>query len=166
MSFSLTLTTLLSLKKNSSSPKLEKGIVESSFNGINTNLFFVCLFLFQLLFIFQGVDVGDSGSYASFYQQIFHDPQSVQYNFMFWASGIIGGLFTKLFPSSGIWGIRFLGVLISTSTIIITYNLLKKYLNIKNLQLSLFILTLFINNNPKEFYYNNFSIHINSFSFV
>ncbi len=124
---------------------------------MNSVLFFSLLVVYQIAFIFQGVDVGDSGSYANFYQLIFKSPDSVQYSFMFWLSGVFGALYMKLFPGLGIWGLRLLGVLVSTSTLLIAYQLLKKYLNKGHLQLSLLILVLFINNNPKEFYYNNFS---------
>jgi hypothetical protein len=127
---------------------------------LNSFLFFIILFVVQLLFIFQGVDICDGGSYASFYQLIFSSPDSVQYSFMFWLSGVLGGLYMKLFPGLGILGLRMAGIMISTSTIFFAYRLLKNYLNVGHLQLSLFILVLFINNNPKEFYYNNLSAFI------
>lgn len=157
MSYLSKLNTLVTVKNYSSALKIEEKSGESHPRGMSAGLFFLFLCLFQLLFIFQGADVGDSGSYATFYEQIFNDPESVQYSFMFWFSGIVGGLYMKLLPSLGILGIRIAGVLISTSTIIVTYNLLKRYVNQRNLQLGLFILVLFVNNNPKEFYYNNFS---------
>ncbi|HVY76298.1 MAG TPA: hypothetical protein VG890_15825, partial [Puia sp.] len=120
-------------------------------------LFFSLLFVFQLVFIFQGADLGDSGSYANFYQQIFNNPESVEYSFMFWLSGFLGGLYLKLFPALGILGIRIAGVAISTATAGLAYRLLRRHLNRGILQLSLFVVVLMINNNPKEFYYNNLS---------
>ena len=124
---------------------------------MNTLLFFTILFVYQFIFIFQGVDMADSGSYASFYQQIFNNPESAQYNFIFWLSGIIGGIYLKIFPGLGLWGLRLTGVITCTATIYIAYKLLKNFLNTGYLQLSLLILVLFMNNNPKEFYYNNLS---------
>ncbi len=149
----------------------ETGVPTSSMNGekgMKTPLFFFVLFFVQIAFIFQGVDVGDGGSYASFYQQIFDNPESVQYSFMFWLSGVVGGLYLKLFSGLGIWGIRLAGVIVSTGTIILSYNLLKRYLNKGYLQVSLFILTLFANNNPKDLYYNNLSslIYIGAIYFL
>ena len=110
----------------------ETGVQTSSLNrekGMKTSLFFLVLFIVQIAFIFQGVDVGDGGSYASFYQQIFDNPESVQFSFMFWLSGVIGGLYLKLFSGLGIWGIRLAGVIVSTCTIILSYNLLFFCLN-------------------------------------
>jgi hypothetical protein len=125
--------------------------------GINSNFFFLLLFSYQTIIIFQGIDLADTGFYGTFYQQIFNDPQSVTYCFMFWLSGIIGGLFLKLLPNAGLLGLRLLWVVVFTITIITTYRFLKNYVSRGYLQLSLFLLTLNLNNDPKEFYYNNFS---------
>jgi hypothetical protein len=76
---------------------------------------------------------------------------------MFWLSGIIGGLFFKLLPNAGLLGLRLLWVVVFMITIITTYRFLKDYVSRGYLQLSLFLLTLNLNNDPKEFYYNNFS---------
>lgn len=128
---------------------------------MNTRVFFFLLFLYQVLFIFQGVDLSDEGFYATFYQQIFKNPEATQYNFMFWFSGIVGGAFDYVFHGLGIWGMRLAGVLVTTSTIIITYNLLKKYLNPGHLKLGLLMVLLFINNNLKEIHYNDLSALFN-----
>jgi hypothetical protein len=128
---------------------------------MNPRLFFFLLFAYQLLFIFQGVDLSDEGFYATFYQQIYSEPATQEYNFMFWLSGIIGGAFVKLFPFLGLWGIRFAGVLVTTSTIIVTYNLLKRYLNPGYLKLGLILVVLFINNNLKQIHYNDLSALFN-----
>jgi hypothetical protein len=125
--------------------------------GINSNFFFLLLFCYQTIVIFQGIDLADTGFYGTFYQQIFKDPQSVTYCFMFWFSGIIGGLFIKILPFAGLLGLRMLWVVVFTIIIIITYRFLKNYISPGYLQISLFLLTLNLNNDPKEFYYNNFS---------
>jgi len=125
--------------------------------GINSNFFFLLLFCYQTLVIFQGIDLADTGFYGTFYQQIFNDPQSVTYCFMFWLSGIIGGLFLKILPFAGLLGLRMLWVVVFTIIIIVTYRFLKNYVSPGYLQISLFLLTLNLNNDPKEFYYNNFS---------
>jgi hypothetical protein len=124
---------------------------------IRNNTFFFILFLYQLLFIFQGVDFTDEGFYATFYQQIFHSPQSVQYNFMYWLSGIIGGAYIYLFPSFGLLGLRLGGVLATTLTIILSFNLLKKHLNNGHLKLGLLLATVLISNDPKALFYDNLS---------
>lgn len=128
---------------------------------LNVNIFFFLLFAFQVLFIFQGIDLSDSGFYATFYQQIYHAPETTQYNFMFWFSGIVGGAVAYVFPDLGLWGIRLAGVIVTTSTIIVTYNLLKKYLDPGYLKLGLLMVLLFINNNLKEIHYNDLSSLLN-----
>ncbi len=124
---------------------------------MNTRLFFFLMFCYQTLLVFQGIDLADTGFYGTFYQQIFNDPQSVSYCFMFWLSGIIGGLFLKILPFAGLLGMRFLWVFVFVAIIFLTYDLLKKYILPGYLQISLLLLTLNLNNDPKEFYYNNFS---------
>ena len=125
--------------------------------GINSNFFFLLLFSYQTIVIFQGIDLADTGFYGTFYQQIFNNPQSVTYCFMFWLSGIVGGLFLKILPFAGLLGLRMLWVVVFTIITIITYRFLKNYVSPGYLQISLFLLTLNLNNDPKEFYYNNFS---------
>jgi hypothetical protein len=125
--------------------------------GMPANLFFLLIFVYHVLVIFQGLDFNDEGFHVAFYQQIFNNPESVQYAFWSWLCGIVGGLFMKLFPLLGIWGIRLLGAIVSTATIIIAYNLLKRYLHNGYLKVSLIMLSLFINEDAKNLYYNNFS---------
>ena len=126
-------------------------------SGMNIYIFFLFIFIYHVLVIFQGIDFNDEGFHLAFYQQIFNNPESVQYAFWGWLSGIVGGSFMKLFPFLGIWGIRFLGAIVSTATIIIAYNLLKKYLHNGYLKVSLIMLSLFINEDAKNLYYNNLS---------
>jgi Dolichyl-phosphate-mannose-protein mannosyltransferase len=125
--------------------------------GMNIYIFFLIIFIYHVLVIFQGIDFNDEGFHLAFYQQIFNNPESVQYAFWGWLSGIVGGSFMKLFPFLGMWGIRFLGAVVSTATIIIVYNLLKKYLHNGYLKVSMIMLSLFINEDAKNLYYNNLS---------
>ena len=118
---------------------------------MNTKVFFLLLFLYQLIFIFQGIDFLDEGFTATFYQQFFNDPSSVEYNFMFWLSGLIGGTFTYLFPNTGLFGLRFLSILFTMSTILIVYNMLKPYLNKTNLKIGLLLVTLAFVITPRSF---------------
>src|SRR5580692_1672648 len=78
-------------------------------SGMNIYIFFLFIFIYHVLVIFQGIDFNDEGFHLAFYQQIFNNPESVQYAFWGWLSGIVGGTFMKLFPYLGIWGIRLLG---------------------------------------------------------
>jgi len=123
--------------------------------------FFFFLFAYQLFFTFQGLDLSDEGLYSTSYQQIFHNPETVQYNFMFWFSAIVGGAWAWLFPDLGLWGIRLAGVVITTSTIIVTYYLLRKYLRRAHLKIGLLLVVLLINNNLKLVHYNDLSALFN-----
>ena len=73
-------------------------------------------------------------------------------------SGLIGGTFTYLFPNTGLFGLRFLSILFTMSTIFIVYNMLKPYLNRTNLKIGLLLVTLCVCHNPKIFHYNFLSI--------
>jgi len=134
---------------------MQRTYLEDIFDGMNEKLFFVLIIFIQLIFIFQGFDFADAGFAADFYSRIFSDPSSVQYNFMFWFTGIIGGSWLKLFPGLGLLGLRIAGVICTTFTFWITYNLLKKYLYTGPLRLSLFLITLFLTTAIKEINYDD-----------
>lgn len=131
--------------------------IKNWLSTMNVSLFFLLVFIYHILVTFQGLDFNDEGFHLAFYQQIFSDPNSVQYAFWGWLTGIVGGLFMKLFPFLGMWGIRLLGAFVSTCTIIIAFNLLKKYLDKVYLMVSLVMLSLYINEDAKNLYYNNLS---------
>jgi hypothetical protein len=133
---------------------MEKRSILSWLERMDVKLFFGLLFLYQLIFIFQGFDMADEGFHATFYDRFYSDPESVEYNFMFWLSGVFGNLFSGF----GLWGIRLGGVLVIMATIIATYQLLKRYLNPGYLKLGLFLVTILLNNNRKTIYYDNLSI--------
>lgn len=140
----------------------------SSLNGIKGDIFFILFILFfQLLFIFQGLDFTDEGTYATLYQQIFDSPEALQYMFPYWLTLIIGGVWLKIFPALGLLGIRIAGVLITTLTVLIVYNALKKYVKINNLRLGLFLAIIICNYNlMSEFYYNKLSLFFWAISFL
>jgi len=139
---------------------------ESSLGRLSDWIFFLMLVCYQVIFIFQGLDFADEGFYATFYQQIFRNPESVVFNFMHWLSGIIGGTLLYIWPESGLLGIRILGIIVVTSTIGVVYNALKKYVSINHLRLSILLLLLFISNDPKEIYYDNLSALLSAISAV
>lgn len=130
----------------------------NSSKEINPKLFFLLFFLYQLFFTLQGLDLSDEGFFCTFYQQIFDNPDSVQYNFMFWLSGIVGGAFHYVFGSTGVLGLRIFAALMTTGSVVLVYNLLKKYLVIGHLQLGLAIVLLLMNNNTKVYHYNYLSV--------
>jgi hypothetical protein len=126
-------------------------------NRINAKLFFVTLLLFQILFIFQGLDFADEGFHSTFYQQIYNEPESVQYNFMYWFSGILSGAWLSLFPKAGLLWLRIGGVLLTTLTAVASYQLLKKYINTGYLKLGLLFILLMNCASVKDLNYNNIS---------
>ena len=121
-------------------------------------LFFGLLLFFLTLMNFQGIDLNDEGFHATQYQRFFDNPRSVQYTFIFWFSGFVGGLFYKIFPFAGLWGLRFAGALITTLTAFVAYKLLKNHVKPAILMLSLALLAaLSIQAGPRDLYYNNLS---------
>jgi hypothetical protein len=136
---------------------MRRTYLEIFIDGMNDKLFFILVIFIQVIFIFQGLDFADSGFAADFYSRIFKDPSSVQYNFMYWFSGIIGGTWLKLFPGLGLLGLRIAGVICTTFTLGISYNLLKKYLHTGPLRLSLLLIVLFLTTAIKEINYDDIS---------
>jgi hypothetical protein len=134
---------------------MHRSHLEDYFDGMNDKLFFVLVIFIQIIFIFQGLDFTGSGFDADFYARIFSDPNTVQYNFSYWLSGIIGGLWLKLFPGLGLLGLRLAGVLCTTITFWIAYDLLKKYLHTGPLRLSLSLILLFLATSLKELNYED-----------
>ena len=117
-------------------------------------LFFSLLFLFQLLLTFQGLDLSDEGFLATFYQLIYQDPESVKFAFLYWFTGIIGGLYMKILPGLGLWGLRLAQVFVITLTAIFTYKLLKDHINRKFLKFGIVIVVLTHNNSVTVINYN------------
>lgn len=70
------------------------------------------LALWQLLIAMFGVDLCDTGYYLTFFDNIFKAPESVEYNFMYYLSGVLGGVLNGLLPEGGKWlAMRVAGVL-------------------------------------------------------
>jgi hypothetical protein len=129
----------------------------------NFRYFFIIitLLIVQLLLAFQGIDVCDDGFVLTFYQQIFNDPSSVEYNFLYWFAGIVGGLWYQLFEDGGILWFRILAIIVNTTTLLVTYNLLKSFIKRDYLILGL-IMVLFVNDYGfLSFYHNQLTALLN-----
>ena len=87
------------------------------------------LVLYQLLGVFFGMDIADAGFYLTFYDNIFSHPESVEYNFMYYLSGVVGGTFQSLFPSMGMCGMRLLGVAFNTLCAVILYYAMRRHVD-------------------------------------
>lgn len=92
-------------------------------------LMLVALVAYQLLGVFFGMDVADAGFYLTFYDNIFTHPESVEYNFMYYLSGVIGGTAQSLFPSMGMLGMRLLGVMFNTLCAVALYLALRRHID-------------------------------------
>ncbi|MBC3844827.1 glycosyltransferase family 39 protein [Winogradskyella echinorum] len=116
---------------------------------------FVLIVLFLLAL--QGFDVVDEGWYMTFYQQFYNHPETVEYNFAFYLTGIIGGLWYELFPTGGILSFRILAMLCMVSTFVVSYKILSKYMP-KNYAIIGLLMILFVNDfGYVAFYYNQLS---------
>jgi hypothetical protein len=115
--------------------------------------------LLQVVLMFHGFDVCDEGFSLTFYQQFFNSPESVEYCFVYWLSGLIGGLWYQLFESGGILWFRFLTVIFNTATFILCYQILKKYMHTFYAMLGL-AMVLFVNDFGFLAFYHN---HLTAF---
>jgi len=97
---------------------------------------------FQILLAFQGFDLADEGFSLVFFQQIFNCPQSVERNFLFWFSGIVGSVWLKLFPEAGIFSFRILGILMHILGLVLLILIFRKRLPDWILALSCVVITL------------------------
>jgi hypothetical protein len=106
---------------------------------LGTLLGIVC---FQVLLAFQGFDLCDEGFCMTFFQQIFSSPQSVEYNFLYWFSGIVGGIWLKIFPDAGIFSFRILGIFMHLAGLILLIAIFRKRVPDWILALSCVVITL------------------------
>jgi hypothetical protein len=79
----------------------------------------------------QGFDLCDEGFVLTFYQQIFHAPQTVEYQFLYYLSGLIGGAWNFLFGFGGILSFRILSIIGYLLIIYFTSLTVKKYMQPK-----------------------------------
>ncbi|MBQ4278252.1 MAG: hypothetical protein II750_09195 [Bacteroidaceae bacterium] len=77
--------------------------------------------IIEALLALQGFCMADEGWSLSGYQQIYHDPESVSYIFLFYNALWIGGLWEELFGSWGIYGFRILNILFIVASWAICY---------------------------------------------
>ncbi len=92
-------------------------------------MLFLMVFVYPLLFIFQGGDLTDSGFFAMSYQNFFPNLQLGETNSISILSDFIGATWFTLFPNSGILGLKILNLLFLYSVIGMTYLTLKDITN-------------------------------------
>ena len=87
------------------------------------------LTLWQLVIALFGVDLCDTGYYLTFFDNIFKAPASVEYNFMYYLSGVAGGVLDGLLPEGGKWlAMRVAGVLCNVGAMAILAWVLRRIL--------------------------------------
>ena len=113
-----------------------------------------CLFLiaYQLITVFWGFELCDSGFYMTFYDNIFKAPESVEYNFMYYLSGVVGGAFIALFPDAGIFDIRLLGVANNMITVYLVYILFRKHIHVSAIIIGVLLIIISYVALPMAFY--------------
>jgi hypothetical protein len=140
---------------------MKKVTFSSWLTNLSDSFFFLFLAIYQLIFLFQGFDFADEGHHATLYQQIFSHPESMVGDFMYWFSGIVGGSFYYLFPTWGLLGLRFQGLLVMLSTMSIAYFLLKRFIGLLHLRIGILMLFIFTTNEIKEMHYDTLTALLN-----
>ena len=97
--------------------------------GPGLGIMLVTLFIIEALLGVQGFCMADEGWSLTGYQQIFREPESVKYMFLFYNPLWIGGIWEMLFGWMGMYGFRLLNVLFMLGTWTIIYRLLRNYVS-------------------------------------
>nr|WP_262902548.1 glycosyltransferase family 39 protein [Winogradskyella sp. SM1960] len=93
----------------------------------------------------------------TFYQQFFNHPETVEYNFVFYLTGVIGGVWYELFPQGGILSFRVLALFCIVLTFVFSYKILIQYMSKHCVVIGL-LMVLFVNDfGYVAFYYNQLS---------
>ena len=101
----------------------------NSHYGTSVGWAIALLTLWQLLIATTGVDLCDTGYYLTFFDNIFKAPASVEYNFMYFLSGVAGGALNALLPEGGKWmAMRVAGVLCNAGAMAIMACALRRIL--------------------------------------
>ncbi len=114
---------------------------------INTRVLVVAAMLalvaYQLIGVFWGFELCDSGFYLTFYDHIYDAPETVSYNFMYYLSGLFGGLVSKVLPSEGSMVLmRLAGVLVNVLIMLLLYGTLRRQLGRRALLLGFAVVLL------------------------
>ncbi|GAA3639266.1 hypothetical protein [Flavivirga jejuensis] len=128
--------------------------INKIFENKELYLILLIVILAQLILSFQGFDVCDEGFSLTFYQQIYNNPSSVEYNFVYWLSGVFGGLWYQVYPEGGILWFRILTIIFNIATFTISYKILKHHIG-KNHALIGLSMVLFVNDFGYLVFYHN-----------
>lgn len=90
---------------------------------------YIAAFTYLFIVSLQGFDLCDEGWCLSFYQQFFKNPDSAQYQFMYYLSGFVGGVWEVIFGAGGILSFRLLNAIVILSIVYFIYKITKEYIN-------------------------------------
>ena len=76
-----------------------------------------------------GFNMQDEGWVLTAYQNIFSHPQDVSYNFLYYNSMLVGGVWEYLFGEYGLVAFRVLRIIVEVLKALIVYFLLRRYCN-------------------------------------
>lgn len=80
--------------------------------------FALWVMVLQLPAVLCGFEICDMGFYMTFYDNFFSAPQSVEYNFMYWLSGLFGASIASLTDSS-LLAMRIFGMMVNTASFLL-----------------------------------------------
>lgn len=96
----------------------------------STALFAIVYFL---LISLQGLDYADEGFSLTFYQNFYTHPADVEYLFLYYLTGLIGGVWEILFGGLGTYGYRILYALTSGGIVLTTFAILRPYFKVSTI---------------------------------
>lgn len=99
------------------------------------NLLIALIFIYPLLFIWQGGELQDIGFYSTHYQSFLENLKTGQLDSLLFLTNILGALWLKLFPGLGILGLSFFYLLVLYFNVYLTYLILQRLTNKKTLLL-------------------------------
>lgn len=85
------------------------------------------LALYHAFFALFGLDFSDEGFYMTFYAHVFSHPDAVEYNYMYYLTGLAGGAVHALMPWAGLLGMRWAGVAVMVCAAWVCWLLLRRH---------------------------------------
>lgn len=111
--------------------------------------------LLPLLFVWQGLDLGDAGYYLTIYQNFFSHPEAILYSFPTWLTNLVGATFVAVLPQGGLLAIRILNALVLAVTAAAAFRLLSGFVARGPLLAALTVTLLFSRSFIDSFGYNS-----------
>ncbi len=106
-------------------------------------LAFLIPIIFRLIMGTQGVDSTDVGFCNTFYQAIFNTPDANEFNFIYYLTGLLGGIWENLFGGFGLIGFRVFETFTLSTAVYFLYLIYKKRMSKRNSVAAIFLSMLF-----------------------